>query len=93
MKKVLTIIEVENRIGKKSGKPYRVAQCIVIGENQRVGELMVFNDQIELKPGQYEAFFDVTVNYEKNVTSELISLKPYTGALPGAGAAAAALKA
>lgn len=83
MKKVLTVIEVENRTSKKSGRPYRVAQCIVHGENKRVGELMIFNDALEVKTGNYEAYFEISVNYERMITSELVSLKPYTGALPG----------
>jgi GrpB-like predicted nucleotidyltransferase (UPF0157 family) len=88
MKKVLTIIETEERTAK-SGRKYRVSQCIVHGENKRVGELMIFNDQLAAEPGNYEAYFEIHVDYERRITSELVSLKPYTGALPGAGAAPA----
>lgn len=92
MKKVLTIIETETR-KSKAGRDYRVSQCIVHGENKRVGELMIFNDQLPAEPGNYEAHFEINVDYERRITSELVALKPYTGVLPGAGASAPATKA
>lgn len=91
MQKILTVIEVENRVSKKSGRGYRVAQCIVHGESKRVGELMIFNDQLQVGQGNFEAHFEISVNFERMITSELVSLKPYAGALPGAGAAAKAV--
>lgn len=76
MKKLVTILEVEDRTSKKSGNKYRVAQCIVKGENIRVGELMVFKPEIKVAPGDFEAEFDVTVNFERQVSAELIALNP-----------------
>lgn len=74
--KQLTILAVETRISKKSGKPYRVAQCVVEGESVKVGELMLFREDMQVYPGTYNAEFDVTVNYEKQVGAELIALHP-----------------
>lgn len=76
MQKTVTILEVEERKGAKSGKLYRVAQCIVHGEKKRVGELMIFNSDIKCFEGEFVAHFDVTVNFERQVAAELVGLTP-----------------
>lgn len=80
MQKVISILEVEERTSKKSGNKYRVAQCVVHGENKRVGELMIFNKDITVGEGDYVASFDVTVNFERQVSAELVGLTPVKSA-------------
>lgn len=89
MKEVLTVIEVTNE-KSKAGRDYRKAQCIFHSEEEgvRVGELIVMNPELEISKGQYEAFFKMTVSYDRMITSKLVSLKPYTGVLPGASGGA-----
>lgn len=79
MKKHLEIIEVEERTSKKSGNKYRVCQCILVDAEgkKKVGELMVFNKDIPLSEGTFLAEFDVAVNFDKNVTAELVALIPF----------------
>jgi len=80
MKKRLDIVEVETR-KSKSGKDYRVCQCIVHDTegHKRVGELMVFKPETELpvKEGSYIADFEVSVNWERVVGAELVNLHPF----------------
>jgi hypothetical protein len=76
MQKKLTILEVENRKSKKTGNEYRVAQCIVQGENIRVGELMIFNKDIAVSKGDFNAHFEINVNFDKQVGAELVALVP-----------------
>jgi len=85
MKKQLHILEVEDRVSKKSGNKYRVAQCIVKGDNIRVGELMIFKPDLVVAAGEYEADFDVSVNFDKQVGAELVALRPLSR--PSASAA------
>lgn len=89
MKKHIEIIEVEERTSK-TGKKYRVCQCIVVGIDgkKRVGEMMVFNSDLELKEGSFIAEFDVTVNFERMVGAELIRLVPFDSTQAGVMAAA-----
>lgn len=89
MKKHIEIIEVEERTSK-TGKKYRVCQCIVVGIDgkKRVGEMMVFNGDLELKEGSFIAEFDVTVNFERMVGAELIRLVPFDSTQAGIVAAA-----
>lgn len=88
MKKYLEIIEVEERTSKKSGNKYRVCQCILIDSEgkKKVGELMVFNKDIPLSEGTFQAEFDVTVNFDKNVSAELVALIPFDPSAVGAAA-------
>lgn len=86
MQKKLSILEVEER-KSKAGKVYRVAQCVVHGEKIKVGELMIFNSDIQVAPGEYVAQFDVSVNYERQVGAELIRLEPFRGEKPSQKAA------
>jgi hypothetical protein len=90
IRKKVTILEVEERTSKKSGNKYRVAQCVVHGENKRVGELMIFNKDIEAKEGDFLAEFDVTVNFERMVTAELMRLIPFVEGRTAAPASAKA---
>lgn len=83
MQKTITILEVEERKAK-SGRSYRVAQCVVHGEKTRVGELMIFNPDIKAGEGEFSAVFDVTVNFERQVAAELIGLTPVRAAAPKA---------
>lgn len=76
MRKTITVLEVEERVSKKSGNKYRVAQCIVHGEKKRVGELMIFKPEIEVTEGQFHADFDVDVNFERQVSAQLVRLVP-----------------
>lgn len=75
MKKILQILDVEER-KSKAGNMFRVAQCVVKGDKVRVGELMIFNKEIQVAPGEFEAEFDVTVNFERQVGAELVALRP-----------------
>lgn len=82
LRKTLSILEIEERTAKKSGNKYRVAQCIVVGEKKKVGELMIFNPEIKAGEGDFFADFDITVDFERRVTAELIALTPVTTAKP-----------
>lgn len=88
LRKTLHILEVEERTAKKSGNKYRVAQCVVVGEKKKVGELMIFNPDIVAGEGEYHADFDITVNFERQVTAELVALTPVVAAKPAARPAA-----
>lgn len=76
MRKTVTILDVEERTAKKSGNKYRVAQCIVHGEKKKVGELMIFNVDVVVTEGEYYADFDISVNFDRQVTAELLRLIP-----------------
>lgn len=76
MRKTVTILEVEERKAQKSGNPYWVCQCVVHGEKKRVGELMVFNKDIELTEGEFFADFEIDVNFERKVGATLVKLTP-----------------
>lgn len=78
--KQLEILSIEQK-KSKAGNAYHVCQCVVRGLKDgqptiKVGELMVFNKDLQLSTGLFTAEFDVTVNFERQVTSELISLVP-----------------
>lgn len=76
MRKTVTILDVEERTAKKSGNKYRVAQCIVHGEKKKVGELMIFNKDVVAGEGEFYADFDISVNFDRQVTAELLRLIP-----------------
>lgn len=88
MRKTVTILDVEVRIAKKSGKPYRVAQCIVHGEKIKVGEMMIFNPDIKCEAGEFHADFEIDVNFERQVSASLIGLTPLNGSKSGLSSAA-----
>lgn len=76
MRKTVTVLDVEERTAKKSGNKYRVAQCVVHGEKKKVGELMIFNKDVVVTEGEYYADFDISVNFDRQVTAELLRLIP-----------------
>lgn len=66
----------------KAGNPYVVAECVVFGEQIKVGQMMVFGDMAKkIQTGEFVARFEVTVNFERQVTAELVELVPYGQAL------------
>jgi hypothetical protein len=80
MQKKLTILEVEDRISKKTGTKFRVAQCIVHGDTIRVGELMIFGQDIAVSKGDFNAHFELDVNFDKQVGAKLVALVPVSPA-------------
>lgn len=80
-KKHLVILEVEPRTAK-SGRVYRVAQCYIKGDKIEVGELMLFNDQLQVVPGEYEAEFEVSRSFDRNITASLVALRPVSAVKP-----------
>lgn len=79
MRKTVTILDVETRTAKKSGKPYRVAQCIVHGDKIKVGEMMIFGADIVCEKGEFFADFEVDVNFDRQVSANLVRLMPVNG--------------
>lgn len=80
MKKRIQVLQVETRKGAKSGKEFFVAQCVLHGDDGqvKVGELTVFNPEVgrTMAPGDYQAEFDVRVDFDRRLTAELIALHP-----------------
>lgn len=80
LQRKLTILDFEERTSAKSGKKYIVAQCFVTGDGvSKVGELGVFNPDVmpQIAKGEFNAEFVVGVDYERRVSAQLVSLKPY----------------
>lgn len=81
IKKRVQILAFEQK-KSKSGNAYVVAECIVYGDQIRVGQMMVFGDMArKIAVGEFLATYEVTVNYERQVTAELVELLPYGQAL------------
>ena len=85
MRKHVQILAVEDR-KSKSGNMYQVAQCVVHGDQIKVGELWSFSKIVTLVPGDFLAEFEITVDMERKVTAELVAMHPV--AKPGAAAKA-----
>ena len=76
IRKRIQILAVEEK-KSKAGNPYFVAECVVYGEQIRVGQMMVFGDIAKtVCPGEFYATYEVAVNYERQITAELVRLEP-----------------
>lgn len=84
--KRLQILAVEERKSQK-GNAYQVAQCVVQGEQIKVGELWHFNTKaLALQAGEFFAQFEVAVDMDRKITAELTALLPASKAAPGQSA-------
>lgn len=87
MKSTIQIIHIVPVTGRsqKTGNDYdmRLAQCIVQKTNREtgvveplVGELMLPERYKDLKPGQYEVEFEIAIDKNKRVGSQVSTITP-----------------
>ncbi len=83
--KRVQILHVDPRKSAK-GNSYQVAQCVVLDEDgiPKVGELWNFNKDVDVKQGEFTAVFEIHVDMDRKVTSQLVALNPVTASKPAA---------
>lgn len=93
MKARIEVLSVEKKSGRsKQGNDYNltICQCVVRAvdddgvEKVQVGELMLPKDHDDVKPGNFEGEFGISVGQDKRIGGRLIRLVPIR---PGAFAA------
>lgn len=77
LKKTLQVLQVEEKTAK-SGYKYRVAQCVLKDTEGKikVGELMLFNPDLPVAAGEYDAEFEMVVDREGKVSAQVVALVP-----------------
>jgi hypothetical protein len=88
---VLSLTKKEG-VGKKSGAFYSmvICQCVVLGAEIQVGELVLPKDHPPIVPGIYDAEFGVQVGQDKRISGQLVQLRPISGGSDSAPAPAEA---
>lgn len=74
----LTILAVEHRVSQK-GNPFAACQCVIRGSEPtdvKVGVLMVWGDKIVPAVGEFTASFDLGVDFDGQVSAEIVGLVP-----------------
>lgn len=72
-------LERKQGVGKKSGNAYdmTICQCIVHGEEIKIGELVLPRDHAEIQPGMFDGEFGLAVDQQtKRIGGVLIKLTP-----------------
>lgn len=84
MQKRIQVLFAETRSGrsKKSGNDYSmtVCQCVLLGEKPQVGELVLPKDHAVPAAGQYDATFELAVDFDKRIGARVVSLVPVAAA-------------
>lgn len=71
--------ERKQGVGKKSGNAYdmTICQCIIHGEEIKIGELVLPRDHVAIEPGLFDGEFGLAVDQQtKRIGGVLIKLTP-----------------
>lgn len=77
----VTVFQVDKRngISKTTGNKWEmtIAQCMVDAHGQKlVGEMILPRDHPDVKPGDYDATFTVSIDRDKRITGQVATLTP-----------------